>query len=840
MAALVISILTYSSEESVGDSLWHYSSILVIPLVPAEVPIAPADPIVTLEVGAVSVISPIGVLHLVDYSSFSNSDPSEDSLPVAPELPLVSPFLYFDNSEVDSESEPAEQRLMRHESLAPSSEFPLTRVVAPTEIHRQPAILVRPGEAIPFYRPYRTHLNGLHNLSSDSSSDIFSGSLSDSSSVHSPGQSHSGPSTRVASPRLVDPPVRTPRCSEAFMRWRSAPLSSLYPPTKSESSLDLSFKRSLDSSLHSIRPSRKRCRPRTTLVPSSTHVSRLIAPTLVDLPPHKRFRDSYSSEVSGEKHVEMGTFDTETVADLGISEGVRAHTKDGIDLGVEVSTSDIMEDEEEFEAEAIAGGTMEIFVDPLATGLQSLRLLRDSWRLVSWWLAERAGLADRVRCLVQDNLRVRALLCIGRDRVDSLRHHMVLFQEEFHQVRKDSNDTQRRLRRLESLVERRLGFRQEVLATYEATYAANALEAETQSQNGSDNDKGNDGNRNGRNGNGGNRNGGNENGGNGNPNENDRGARPVYQECSYQDFIKCQPFNFKGTKGVVGLIRWFEKMEIIFHISNCPEKYQMESELWNLTVKNNDLAAYTQKFQELTMLCTKMVPEEKDQVKKFIGGLPDNILGNVNAVEPTRLQDDVRTANNLMDQKLKGYAVKNTKNKRKFDNSQKDNRGQQPLNKRQNVGGQNMTRAYTTGNNKSRVYNGLLPLYNKCKFHHEGPCTRGQVVNQRIVTCYECMRHGHYRNDCPKLKEKNRGNKTGNKNEIGEARGKAYVLGRGDANPDSDVVTVFENRPDTLYGKSCAHDVYLKSDTSYRELILCISCAKLALIHRIFIAGYDV
>ncbi|GKF55509.1 hypothetical protein Tco_0165849, partial [Tanacetum coccineum] len=86
MAALVISI-----------------SIPIIPVVPAEVPIAPVDPIVAPKVGAVSVISPTGVLNLVDYSS-SYSDQSEDSLPVAPELPLVSPFLCSDDSEVDNES----------------------------------------------------------------------------------------------------------------------------------------------------------------------------------------------------------------------------------------------------------------------------------------------------------------------------------------------------------------------------------------------------------------------------------------------------------------------------------------------------------------------------------------------------------------------------------------------------------------------------------------------------------------------------------------------------------------------------------------------------------------
>ncbi|GKD40523.1 hypothetical protein Tco_1260730, partial [Tanacetum coccineum] len=46
----------------------------------------------------------------------------------------------------------------------------------------------------------------------------------------------------------------------------------------------------------------------------------------------------------------------------------------------------------------------------------------------------------------------------------------------------------------------------------------------------------------------------------------------------------------------------------------------------------------------------------------------------------------------------------------------------------------------------------------------------------------------HYKSDCPKLKDQNRGNKTRNKSRIGEARGKAYVLGGGDANPDSNVV----------------------------------------------------
>nr|GEX50375.1 reverse transcriptase domain-containing protein [Tanacetum cinerariifolium] len=121
------------------------------------------------------------------------------------------------------------------------------------------------------------------------------------------------------------------------------------------------------------------------------------------------------------------------------------------------------------------------------------------------------------------------------------------------------------------------------------------------------------------------------------------------------------------------------------------------------------------------------------------GGLPDNIQGNVIAAEPTRLQDVVRIANNLMDQKLKGYAVKNAKNKRRLEVNQRDNRGQQPPFKRQNVGGQNMARAYTASGNGKRGYAGPLPYCNKCKLNHEGPCT---------VLCGKCNKVGHIARDC--------------------------------------------------------------------------------------------
>ncbi|GKE02308.1 putative reverse transcriptase domain-containing protein [Tanacetum coccineum] len=167
---------------------------------------------------------------------------------------------------------------------------------------------------------------------------------------------------------------------------------------------------------------------------------------------------------------------------------------------------------------------------------------------------------------------------------------------------------------IEELVNRRV---EEALAAYKETRVANALEAENQSQNGSDGDNGNGGNGNGRNGNGrngngrnrdgGNGNGGNGNGGNGNLNENGRDDRPVYRECTCQDFMKCQPLNFKefaltwwnshkrtiGTEAAFDM-SWRELMKLMTEVY-CPrnEIQKMESELWNLTMKNNNLAAYT-------------------------------------------------------------------------------------------------------------------------------------------------------------------------------------------------------------------------------------------------------
>ncbi|GKA69481.1 hypothetical protein Tco_0775545, partial [Tanacetum coccineum] len=46
---------------------------------------------------------------------------------------------------------------------------------------------------------------------------------------------------------------------------------------------------------------------------------------------------------------------------------------------------------------------------------------------------------------------------------------------------------------------------------------------------------------------------------------------PVARQCSYKEFMSCQPINFKGTEGAIGLIRWFERTESVFSRSICTE-----------------------------------------------------------------------------------------------------------------------------------------------------------------------------------------------------------------------------------------------------------------------------
>ncbi|GKG28046.1 hypothetical protein Tco_0406373, partial [Tanacetum coccineum] len=73
------------------------------------------------------------------------------------------------------------------------------------------------------------------------------------------------------------------------------------------------------------------------------------------------------------------------------------------------------------------------------------------------------------------------------------------------------------------------------------------------------------------------------------------------------------------------------------------------------------------------MICTKFVANETEKVDKYISGLPDNIFGNVKSARPKTLDETIELANDLMDQKLRTYAERQSDNKRKADDSSRNN-----------------------------------------------------------------------------------------------------------------------------------------------------------------------
>nr|GEV58616.1 hypothetical protein [Tanacetum cinerariifolium] len=209
--------------------------------------------------------------------------------------------------------------------------------------------------------------------------------------------------------------------------------------------------------------------------------------------------------------------------------------------------------------------------------------------------------------------------------------------------------------------------------------------------------------------------------------------------CFYTDFMKCHPLNFKGNKGVVSLTRWIEKMESVFNISGCAienqgEVKKLEIELWNSKVKGNDVPTYTNRFQELTLICTKFVANENEKIDKYISGLPDSIYGNVKSSKPRTLDETIELTNDLMDQKLRTYAERSD-NKRKADDTSRSNHGhqQQPFKK------QNVAKVYNMGTGERKPYDGSFPKCTKCQRHHNGPCTQ---------KCHKCNKVGHFARDC--------------------------------------------------------------------------------------------
>nr|GEW14291.1 putative reverse transcriptase domain-containing protein [Tanacetum cinerariifolium] len=151
------------------------------------------------------------------------------------------------------------------------------------------------------------------------------------------------------------------------------------------------------------------------------------------------------------------------------------------------------------------------------------------------------------------------------------------------------------------------------------------------------------------------------------------------------------------------------------------------------------------------------VTEESDRVERYIGGLPDSIHRSVTASKPKPMQEATEMAIGLIDKKIRTYAERQAANKRKFEDTSRNNQSRQQPPKRSSTNA-------NVANNQ-----------------------RGNGTGQK-ATCYECGAQGHFKRNCPKL-ENNNNNNRGNQVGTGNAQARVYAVGNAGTNPDVNTVT---------------------------------------------------
>ncbi|GJZ43555.1 putative reverse transcriptase domain-containing protein [Tanacetum coccineum] len=313
------------------------------------------------------------------------------------------------------------------------------------------------------------------------------------------------------------------------------------------------------------------------------------------------------------------------------------------------------------------------------------------------------------------------------------------------------------------------------------------------------------------------------------------GGIAVVQGCSHKTFMNGNPYSFNGTEGcaeedkvmfaastfegraltwwngnvqTLGLananqIPW-NNVKAMMTTEYCPatEIQKMEQELWTLTLKGDDIEAYTNRFYELVLMCPELVSTKNKKIEKYIRGFPERIKGNITSSKPATLHDAINMARELVEQSVQGRATRiSESNKRKWEDHQRNTNNNNPSNHNNNNNNRNRNnnhhqqqnkrqetaRAYAAAPAEVKVYAGNLPKCNRCNLHHHGPCPQRCPKCQRMghmekdcrarlpsagdnfqqnVTCFGCGEKGHYKNKCPKA---------GNQ-QNGGAHGRAYVV----------------------------------------------------------------
>ncbi|GKB26210.1 hypothetical protein Tco_0865611, partial [Tanacetum coccineum] len=420
MAAPVISISLYSSNESVGSSI---SRVILFGSIPIEVHVVPADLPITPEVGAADVALPVGMEEqiasqpssspsavIITTTYTSGFDRKEDGWTDFSSLALRYTSHYLDRFTSGSSSD--------HSSLdrSPVYHFSFGHSTLDQTLY---------GHTSPVTLHLLIHLH--------------------LSLVYYP------------------PPARTSRGTEAFCRWRAAQLSTMYPLTTSESSAGDS------SSESSAGPSRKKCRFRDSYSSEDSIEEDIDADVLADIEADAGVDDGISMEVSvevvseddEEYEAESSTRGTveigmNRVIEPVVAEDIAEPTSENYhDLASVDGSREVMQMGLDVAMQELYNHMHEILVDRIMEIEAGHRQLEVESLIAS---GERAGLLDRVVSLERSNTRLRDTLRMESVRVDGFRRRMGYMEDEFRQIRMFRYNDRLRFRRFEAFTTRRLVF----------------------------------------------------------------------------------------------------------------------------------------------------------------------------------------------------------------------------------------------------------------------------------------------------------------------------------------------------------------------------------------------